>query len=85
MSNDSLFSSDYKYGFSTNIESIAFEKGLNEEVIRNISIEKNEPAFLLDFRLKAYKKWLEMTPPDWANLSIHPIDYQNIKYFSKPK
>ena len=70
--------SDYKYGFTTKIESETFEKGLNEDVIRRISQEKNEPKFLLDFRLDAYKKWQAMKPPQWSHLKIPPIDYQDM-------
>src|SRR3989339_135987 len=77
--------SDYKYGFSTNIEMDSIPKGLNEETIRLISAKKNEPDFLLNFRLKAYKKWLTMKEPSWANLKIEPIDFQDICYYSAPK
>ncbi len=79
------FDSDYKYGFVTPVESDTFKKGLSEEVIRAISAKKNEPKFLLDFRLKAYKKWLEMKEPHWVNAKYPPIDYQNISYYSAPK
>ena len=79
------FDSDYKYGFVTPVESDTFKKGLNEDVIRAISAKKNEPKFLLDFRLKAYKKWLEMKEPHWVNAKYPPIDYQNISYYSAPK
>lgn len=79
------FDSDYKYGFITPVESETFKKGLNEDVIRAISAKKNEPQFLLDFRLKAYKKWLEMKEPHWVNAKYPPIDYQNISYYSAPK
>lgn len=77
--------SDYQYGFVTDIEKESFEKGLNEEIIRAISAKKNEPSFLLEFRLKAYEKWLEMKEPSWANIDYPPIDYQNICYYSAPK
>ncbi len=63
---------DYPFGFKTAVESEVFEAGLNEEVIRRISLKKNEPPFMLAFCLKAYKKFLEMTPPNWANLSFEP-------------
>lgn len=76
---------DYKYGFVTEVESETFAKGLNEEVIRAISAKKNEPKFLLDFRLKAYKKWLEMKEPHWVNAQYPPINYQDISYYSAPK
>lgn len=77
--------SEYKYGFSTSIETESFPKGLNEDVIRELSAKKNEPAFLLEFRLKAYAKWRTMTEPTWANVRFAPIDYQNITYYSAPK
>ncbi len=77
--------SSYKYGFVTAIESEVFPKGLDEETVRKISQKKNEPKFLLDFRLKALRKWVEMTPPNWANLQIDPIDFQDLRYYSEPK
>lgn len=77
--------SKYKYGFVTPIESKTFEKGLDEEVIRAISKKKSEPSFLLEFRLKAFKLWKEMSEPSWANLKYPPIDFQNIRYYSEPK
>jgi len=76
---------DYKYGFVTDIESETFPKGLTEETVRAISAKKNEPAFLLEFRLKAFAKWKEMEPPSWANISHPPIDFQDISYYSAPK
>jgi len=76
---------EYKYGFITPIESERFPKGLNEETIRAISAKKNEPQFLLDFRLKAYETWQQMTLPEWHHLTIDTIDFQNISYFSEPK
>lgn len=78
-------SKEYKWGFVTDIESEAFEKGLNEDVIRAISQKKNEPKFMLDFRLKAYQKWLKMEEPKWANVNYPPIDYNDIRYYSEPK
>jgi Fe-S cluster assembly protein SufB len=75
----------YKYGFQTEIEKESFPKGLNEEIIRLMSEKKEEPSFLLDFRLKAYEKWFNLTTPNWANLSISEIDYNDIKYYSVPK
>ena len=76
---------DYKYGFVTNVETESLPKGLNEETIRAISEKKKEPAFLLDFRLKAYQKWLESEEPVWANVNYPKIDFQNITYYSAPK
>ena len=78
-------SGDYKYGFYTDIEMDAFAKGLSEDTVRQISALKNEPDFMLQFRLEAYNKWLEMTPPDWAHLKIPPIDFQDIIYYAAPK
>ncbi|MBI5427887.1 MAG: Fe-S cluster assembly protein SufB [Nitrospinae bacterium] len=76
---------DYKYGFTTDIESDVFLKGLDENVIRAISQKKNEPPFMLEFRLKAYRKWLTMKEPAWPNVKYPPIDYQNISYYAAPK
>jgi Fe-S cluster assembly protein SufB len=76
---------EYKYGFSTKIASEVFPKGLSEEVIRAISARKNEPPFLLKFRLDAYRKWLKMKEPKWANIQYPSIDYQAISYFAEPK
>ena len=75
----------YEHGFVTDIESDTLPPGLDEDVIRSISTRKNEPEFLLEWRLKAYRRWLKMTPPTWAHLGIEPIDYQAISYFSAPK
>lgn len=76
---------DYKYGFVTDIEADAAPKGLNEEIIRFISVKKNEPEWMLEWRLKAYRHWLNMEEPSWANLKHPPIDYQDIIYYSAPK
>jgi len=80
-----LVNQPYKYGFSTVIEKDIIEKGLNENVIKLISKKKNEPKFLLNFRLKAYKKWKEMRCPEWAQLKFSEINYQDIIYYSAPK
>jgi len=87
MTTDELLQSreEYPFGFRTEIESETFKKGLDEEVVRAISKKKNEPAFMLEFRLKAYKKWLEMTEPKWPNVNYPEIDFQDIRYFSEPK
>ncbi|PIQ97260.1 MAG: Fe-S cluster assembly protein SufB [Nitrospinae bacterium CG11_big_fil_rev_8_21_14_0_20_56_8] len=82
---DVLENRQYKYGFVTDIESETFAKGLNEDVIRALSQKKNEPRFMLDFRLKAYEKWLTMKEPEWPNVVYPRIDYQNISYYSAPK
>ena len=80
-----LVSQPYKYGFVTDIETEKIAKGLSEDVVRLISAKKEEPAFLLDFRLRAYRQWLRMTEPDWATLGYPVIDYQNIIYYAAPK
>ena len=80
-----LVNQPYKYGFSTTVETDIIEKGLNENVIRLISQKKNEPDFLLKFRLKAYKKWKKMKCPEWAQLKFSEINYQDIIYYSAPK
>ncbi|MDA9619337.1 Fe-S cluster assembly protein SufB [Alphaproteobacteria bacterium] len=78
-------SGDYKYGFVTDIETVKAPKGLSEEVIRFISAKKDEPAWLLDWRLKSYKKWLKMEEPDWAMLDYEKPDFQDIYYYAAPK
>jgi len=78
-------SGDYKYGFVTDIETVKAPKGLNEEVIRFISAKKDEPEWLLEWRLKAYAKWLKMEEPDWAMLNYNKPDFQDIYYYAAPK
>ncbi len=80
-----IINSDYKLGFETLVQSDTFAKGLNENVIKAISAKKDEPKWLLDFRLKAYKKWQNMSEPSWAKLNYPKIDYQDIAYYSAPK
>lgn len=81
-----LISKDYEHGFVTEIEADSIAPGLNEDVIRIISAKKNEPEFMLEWRLKAYRHWLTMSEPhDWAHLSYEPINYQDIVYYSAPK
>ena len=75
----------YKHGFVTDIDSDTAPKGLNEDTIRLISTKKNEPEWLLDFRLKAYQKWLKMKEPEWSNVKYPKIDFQAISYYSSPK
>jgi Fe-S cluster assembly protein SufB len=82
---DSFTSGDYKFGFITDIETDMAPKGLNEDIIRFISAKKNEPEFMLEFRLKAYRHWLTMKMPGWANLKIPPIDFQEIIFYAAPK
>jgi Fe-S cluster assembly protein SufB len=76
---------DYKYGFVSNIEQDIIPKGLTEDTVRFISAKKNEPQWLLDWRLKAYRHWLTMTSPEWQNVKFPPIDYQDISYYASPK
>jgi len=80
-----LVSQPYRYGFVTDIETEKIAKGLDESVVRLISAKKQEPAFLLNFRLKAYSQWLQMQEPDWAALGHGPIDYQEMIYYAAPK
>ena len=80
-----ILNKEYKLGFETLVQSDTFPVGLNENVIKAISKKKNEPSWLLDFRLKAYKKWQKMEEPTWANLKYPKINYQDIAYYSAPK
>lgn len=80
-----LVNQPYKYGFITDIEKDTLPRGLNEDVIRLISAKKKEPEFMLEFRLRAYRRWLEMAEPAWPHVEYPPIDYQNIVYYSAPK
>ncbi len=80
-----LVNQPYKYGFVTDIETESIPRGLSEDVIRLISTKKNEPEFMLEFRLKAYRQWLKMNEPDWPHVEYPAIDYQNIVYYSAPK
>jgi Fe-S cluster assembly protein SufB len=82
---EALANQEYKYGFVTDIESEVIPRGLNEGVIRTISEKKGEPEWMLEWRLKAYRHWLTMTEPTWANVSYPKIDYQDIIYYSAPK
>ena len=82
---DLLEDNQYKYGFTTDVESETFAKGLNEDVVRAISKKKNEPEFMLKFRLKAFEKWKTMKEPAWPNVHYPSIDFQDISYYSAPK
>ena len=86
---EALANQEYKYGFVTDIETDSAPRGLNEDIIRLISSKKNEPPFMLEWRLKAYRHWVKMEKsegePKWANVKYPPIDYQNIIYYSAPK
>ncbi|MDQ6802051.1 MAG: Fe-S cluster assembly protein SufB [Acidobacteriota bacterium] len=82
---EQLANQDYKYGFVTDIESDVAPPGLNEDIVRLISTKKNEPEWLLEWRLKALRHWFTMQEPTWANVHYNPIDYQAIRYYSAPK
>jgi Fe-S cluster assembly protein SufB len=82
---NALLRQKYKHGFVTDIESDTVPPGLNEDVIRLISAKKNEPEFMLEWRLKAYRHWLGMMQPNWAHLRIDPIDFQSVSYYAAPK
>jgi Fe-S cluster assembly protein SufB len=82
---DKVVSSEYKYGFVTNIEQEIAPIGLNEDVVRMISAKKNEPAWMLEWRLKAYRHWLTMKEPTWQNVTFPAIDYQAVSYYAAPK
>jgi len=80
-----LANRDYKYGFVTDIDQESLPPGLNEDIIRALSAKKDEPEWMTQFRLKAYRHWLTMTEPEWANVHHEPVDYQAISYYSAPK
>lgn len=82
---DEIAQSEYKYGFTTNIDTEIIPAGINEDIITLISSKKNEPEWLLNFRLKAYRHWLTMKMPTWAHLKIPPIDFQKISYYAAPR
>lgn len=85
MSTEDVLKDDYKYGFYTDIETEEFPKGLNEDIIRLLSAKKEEPEWLLEYRLKAFRHWKKMPMPDWAKLEIPEIDFQDLHYYSAPK
>ena len=82
---DKLTDKEYKYGFVTDIESESLPPGLNEDIVREISKRKNEPEWLTEWRLKAFKNWEKMETPEWAKVDFPPIDYQALSYYSAPK
>jgi len=82
---EELAGKEYKYGFVTDIEADSLPNGLNEDIIRQLSAKKNEPEFMLEWRLKAYRHWLTMKEPHWANVNYPPVNYQDISYYSAPK
>ncbi|MCR9206214.1 MAG: Fe-S cluster assembly protein SufB, partial [Halobacteriovoraceae bacterium] len=85
MSTEDVFKDDYKYGFYTDIETEEFPKGLNEDIVRLLSKKKNEPEWLLDYRLKAFRHWKTLPLPNWAKLEIPEIDFEDLYYYSAPK
>jgi Fe-S cluster assembly protein SufB len=82
---ETLVNRDYQYGFVTDVEADTLPRGLTEETVRQISAKKREPTFLLEWRLKAYRRWLTMKEPHWSNVTYPPIDYQSVSYYSAPK
>src|SRR3990172_11795201 len=82
---EELANREYKWGFVTDIEADTAPRGLNEEIVRFISAKKNEPNWLLEWRLKAYRHWLTMKEPRWPNVRYSSIDYQDMIYYSAPK
>ena len=80
-----LDNQDYKFGFVTDVETEKVPQGLNEDIIRLISAKKNEPQWLLDYRLKSFAIWQKMTEPDWAHVKYKKPDFQNITYYAAPK
>ncbi|MEL7543675.1 MAG: Fe-S cluster assembly protein SufB, partial [Pseudomonadota bacterium] len=75
----------YKYGFSTDLESVKAPKGLNTDIIRYISGKKNEPEWMLEWRLDAFERWLTMEEPSWARVNYPKIDFQDLHYYAAPK
>jgi Fe-S cluster assembly protein SufB len=82
---EELATREYKYGFETKLEADALPRGLSEDIVRAISARKNEPEWMLEWRLKAYRAWLAMTPPEWPNVKYPPVDFQDMIYYSAPK
>ncbi len=82
---ESLVSRRYEHGFVTDIETETFPPGLDEDVVRAISSRKEEPEFMLEWRLRAYQQWRQMQEPTWAHVNFAPIDYESISYFAAPK
>src|SRR6056300_593557 len=82
---EEVTTSEYKYGFTTDIEQEFAPKGLNEDIVRFISAKKEEPEFMLEWRLKAYRHWLTMKEPKWAKADIEKTDYQDLYYYAAPK
>src|SRR6478735_3908376 len=80
-----LVNREYAYGFVTSIESDTLPPGLSEDVVRAISAKKDEPPFMVEWRLKAYRRWATMKEPHWPNVTYGPIDYQGLSYYSAPR
>ena len=77
-------SQKYEFGFTTDVQTEIIEKGLNEDVVRLISAKKNEPEWMLEFRLRAFRHWLALEQPEWGHLDMPEIDYQAISYYADP-
>ena len=82
---EKLANQEYKYGFVTDVEVDTLPKGLNEDIIKQLSAKKNEPEWMLEWRLKAFQHWKGMKEPHWPNVNYSPIDYQDLSYYSAPK
>ncbi len=82
---ESLVNRRYEHGFVTDIETESLPPGLDEDVVRAISERKNEPEFMLEWRLRAYRQWRQMQEPTWAHVNFSPIDYESISYYAAPK
>ena len=82
---ESLVNREYRYGFVTEVEADTIPRGLNEDIVRAIAAKKDEPEWMVEWRLKAYRRWLTMTEPHWPNVTYGPIDYQDMIYYSAPK
>ena len=82
---EELANKEYKYGFVTDIEAESLPNGLNEDIIKQLSIKKEEPEWMLDLRLKAYRQWIKMKEPHWSNVNYPPIDYQAISLLFSSK
>ena len=82
---ESLVNREYQYGFVTDVEADTIPRGLNEDIVRAIAAKKDEPEWMVEWRLKAYRRWLTMTEPHWPNVTYGPIDYQDMIYYSAPK
>ena len=84
-SSEDLKNREYKYGFETEVETVQFPKGLSEEIIHKLSDIKNEPDFIREYRLKAYKHWKTLKEPEWAHLNYEKVDFNELTYYSAPK